>query len=102
MLLLLMAILLRVTLNQHANEMVYRIPLYGFCYMLLALSHIGRKISLLYICTSLATLIEIVDFATRGNYLHLAVITGALTLNTAIYIFFIKKLNRPSSIQNNV
>ena len=96
-LLLLIALLLRITLNQHVYETVYRIPMYGFCYMLLTLSRIGRKISLLYICTLIATLIEIVDFATGGNYLHLAVIMGTLVLNTGIYVCIVKKFNQPST-----
>ena len=93
-LLLLIALLLKIILNQHTCETVYRIPMYGFCYMLLALSRIGHKISLLYICTSIATLIEVVDFATGGNYLHLAVIMGTLVLNTGIYVFIVKKLKQ--------
>lgn len=97
-LLLLIALLLRITLNQHAYETVYRIPMYGFCYILLALSRIGRKISLLYICTSIVTLIEIIDFSVRGNYLHLAVIMGALVLNTGIYVCIVKKFKQPSTL----
>ena len=97
-LLLLITLLLRITLNQHVYETVYRIPMYGFCYMLLSLSRIGRKICLLYICTSIATLIEVVDFATGGNYLHLAVIIGTLALNRGIYVFIVKKLKQPSTL----
>lgn len=97
-LLLLIALLLRITLNQHAYETVYRTPMYGFCYILLALSRIDLKIRLLYICTSIATLIEIIDFSVRGNYLHLAVIMGALVLNTGIYVCIVKKFKQPSTL----
>lgn len=97
-LLLLIALLFRVTLNQHAYETVYRIPMYGFCYMLLALNRIGRNINLLYICTFIVAIIEVIDFAARGNYLHLVVIMGTLVLNTGIYVFIVKKLKQLSTL----